>query len=156
MTHLLLHNVTINRRGSAASVLASLLADARCRLNPLVVRRFAPNGQWMIYAAWLCSRCLPYCGSNSGRARENKGMGVRPTHFTHLNIKVENGCHSLIRALSLSNSSLNRFSSLSLFLTIPARLLTDEYDNPNSSAIFRLEKRPFCHREYTIKSLSLL
>jgi len=40
-----------NRRGSAASAEASLLADARCRLNSLVVRRFAPNGQRMAYAA---------------------------------------------------------------------------------------------------------
>jgi len=56
--------------------------------------------------------------------------------------KQKSWCHILIRALSLSNSSLNVFSSRSLFLTIPARLLTDEYDNPNSSAIFRLEKRP--------------
>jgi hypothetical protein len=33
-----------------------LLADARCRLNPLVVRRFAPHGQWMKSAARCCQR----------------------------------------------------------------------------------------------------
>jgi len=47
---------THNRRGLAASGEASLLADARCRLNPLVVRRFAPNGQWMISAAIVAGR----------------------------------------------------------------------------------------------------
>jgi hypothetical protein len=39
------------RCGSAASAEASLLADARCRLHSLVVRRFAPNGQRMESAA---------------------------------------------------------------------------------------------------------
>ena len=70
--------------------------------------------------------------------------------------KIWNRSHILIRALSLSNSSLNVFSSLSLFLTIPARLLRDEYDKPNNSPIARLEKRPVCHRKYIIKSLSFL
>jgi hypothetical protein len=45
-----------NRRGSAASGEASLLADTRCRLNPLVVRRFAPHGQWMTSAAIVAGR----------------------------------------------------------------------------------------------------
>ena len=45
-----------NRRGSAASEEASLLADTRCRLNPLVVRRFAPNSQWMLSAAIVAGR----------------------------------------------------------------------------------------------------
>jgi hypothetical protein len=40
-----------NRRGSAASGWASLLACTRSRLNPLVVRREATRGQRMIYAA---------------------------------------------------------------------------------------------------------
>jgi len=47
------------RRGSAASGEASLLADARCRLNPLVVRRFAPNDQRMISAAIVAGAKRP-------------------------------------------------------------------------------------------------
>jgi hypothetical protein len=77
------------------------------------------------------------------------------SRFSFLGTYKKRG-HILIRALSRSNSSLNVFSSRSLFLTILARLLTDEYDKPNTSPISRLEKRPVYHRKYTIKSLSVL
>jgi len=62
----------------------------------------------------------------------------------------------LISILTRSNSFLNTLSSWSLFLTTLTRLLTDEYDKPNTFAISRLVKRPVCHRIKSIKSLEIL
>ena len=55
--------------------------------------------------------------------------------------------HILINALILSYSFLKVLSTRSFSLKIATRLLTDEYDRPNSPDIFWFVKRPVCHKK---------
>jgi len=72
---------------------------------------------------------------------------LRAPYFLKLSIRFmeDPWCHSLIKALARSSLSLTSLSSRSYFLTIPTRLLTEEYIRPNSFAISWFVKRPICH-----------